>query len=938
MSSSVTDQASLIGTTLSHYTFISLIGAGGMGEVYLAEDERLHRQVAIKVLAPGLLGDEQARRRFREEALTLSRLNHSNIATIHDFETIGDRDLLVMEYITGETLADRISTRAHDEREIARLGTQLLQGLAAGHARGIIHRDLKPRNVRVTPDGHLTILDYGLAYFAPIRAAELTTQTALTRGMLFIGTPGYMSPEQLRGQPADERSDLYAAGEILYELATCRRPFMADNVFALADRIRTSRPPPPSTYNREVSAAFDRIVLKALEPSPEFRYQRAEDFAVDLRQLGLTGANAGKANRFGFFGKHVAILVTVCAAIVGSLWVLPVERPQAAAFQPRDWVLVTDTADATGHIGPAVREALTLALQQSRYVNVLPRDRVVAALQRMERPVGAVVDEATGLDLCRRENVRALLAASVDAIGPSTRITVRTFDSSGRLLFLERADVAPGRSILDGLDMLAAQVRHNLGESLAQITASRSRPLAEVTTRSTQALERYSRAIDLAARGDLSEAESSLRAALALDGDFAMAHLQLAGVYLKLGMQDDEREHLERAYALRDKLTDRERYLIEASYHGRRDEFERAELSLRTLVGLYPDDPNGRFEFAMGLITNGKAGEAKENLEEALRLDPNSSAARSQLVLLLAQTNRNEEALKVFDQATGRKVSTPMLRWGRAMALFGLDRLDEARTAFRAMSASAEESERVLGELYLSRLLIYEGEFSSASQGLESAVRSDRFAGRAYPERARRYLLGRLALLRGDKEEALRQAEAMLQGTEVRMEHLHYAGYLQALAGDMRAADDTLKRLRTMLTARPNAFGRSSALHLEGEIAARRDRIATELLHEADAAFPIYYAHVRLAELAERQKDWAAAVTEWTEVIGSRGDILRDGFPADLPVAELRRARNNARVGNVADAKAGYEHVLGLWQRGDDTTLRREAADDARQLSSGGKP
>ena len=340
----------------------------------------------------------------------------------------------------------------------------------------------------------------------------------------------------------------------------------------------------------------------------------------------------------------------------------------------------------------------------------------------------------------------------------------------------------------------------------------------------------------------------------------------------------------------------------------------------------------------MGLITNGKAGEAKENLEEALRLDPNSSAARSQLVLLLAQTNRNEEALKVFDQATGRKVSTPMLRWGRAMALFGLDRLDEARTAFRAMSASAEESERVLGELYLSRLLIYEGEFSSASQGLESAVRSDRFAGRAYPERARRYLLGRLALLRGDKEEALRQAEAMLQGTEVRMEHLHYAGYLQALAGDMRAADDTLKRLRTMLTARPNAFGRSSALHLEGEIAARRDRIATELLHEADAAFPIYYAHVRLAELAERQKDWAAAVTEWTQVIGSRGDILRDGFPADLPVAELRRARDNVRVGNVADAKAGYEHVLGLWQRGDDTTLRREAADDARQLSSGGKP
>src|SRR5262245_28337807 len=160
-------------------------------------------------------------------------------------------------------------------------------------------------------------------------------------------------------------------------------------------------------------------------------------------------------------------------------------------------------------------------------------------------------------------------------------------------------------------------------------------------------------------------------------------------------------------------------------------------------------------------------------------------------------------------------------------------------------------------------------------------------------------MIGRLALRRGDKAEALRQAEAMLQGTDLRVEHLHYAGYLQALAGDVRAAEDTLKRLQMLLAAHPNAFGRSSALHLEGEIAARRDRIATELLHEADAAFPIYYAHVRLAELAEAKKDWSAAITEWSQVIGSRGDILRDGFPADLPIAELRRARVNARVGNI---------------------------------------
>jgi tetratricopeptide (TPR) repeat protein len=900
-----------------------------MGQVYLAQDERLHREVAIKVLSPGLLTDEGAHRRFRQEALTLSRLNHPNIATIHDFETVQDRDLLVMEYVPGVTLSERIASGPVQEDEIARLGTQLMQGLAAAHAQGIVHRDLKPRNVRVTSDGYLKILDYGIALLAPAIVAEETTYTENVIGQALAGTPAYMAPEQVRGSRVDGRTDLYAAGGILFEMATGRRPFTANQPFALADQVLNARPPAPRTLNPRISIELERIILKALEKAPDLRYQRAEDLGIDLRRLGQgPAAPRVPARRWR---TSLTVLSCVVGIGLGGWWFLRGGSATPAAFTSRDWVVVADVAHTGGKVGQTIREALTLTLQQSRYVNVLPRDRVIGALRRMERPADALVDEPTGVDLCRRENVKVLLVPSIDGAGARSSVTLRALDANGQVLFVERADVRSGGDVLATLDMLAGRVRQNLGESLGSIATSR--PLAQVTTRSTEALQRYSRAIDQSARGNLSEAEASLRAALALDPSFAMAHFQLARVYLKLGSQDDEREHLEAAHRLKDKLTDRERYLIEAASYERRDEFERAEQTLRTLVGLYPDDANGRFELGLGLAANGKTGEAGVQLREALRIDRFSAQAHSKLVLLLAETNQNREAIQIFQQAVTRGLTTPELRWGHAMALLGLDQLEQARREFDAMGMSSQDSERVLGQLYLSRLAIYEGRFSAAAAGLERAVRTDRFANRAYPERVRRYLLGRLALLRGDAPEALRQAREMLAGADIRVEHLHQAGYLQVLAGDVGSAKDTLKRVRTVLADRPNAFTRSSVLHLEGEIAARTGHPAAELFRGADAAFSTYYAHVGLAELSEKREDWPSAIAEWQSVINSRGYILFYGFPADWVAGELRLARASARVGKWVDAQTGYERALAIWANGDETPLRSRVVEELRHLS-----
>jgi tetratricopeptide (TPR) repeat protein/tRNA A-37 threonylcarbamoyl transferase component Bud32 len=919
----------LVGCTVSHYKFLSLIGTGGNGEVYLAEDQRLHRQVAVKVLSPHLLTDARARRRFRQEALTLSRLNHTNIATIHDFESSGDRDLLVMEYVPGETLNDRIERGPLSEMEAVDLGTQLLQGLAAAHRQGIIHRDLKPRNLRVGPDGHLKILDYGLAQFtAP--ASDLTTHTGGASGSPFEGTPVYMAPEQIRGLPADERSDLYAAGEVLFEMATGQRPFQAPNMFGLIDQVLNQPAPSPRTINPALSSHLDSVVLKALQKDPGQRYHHADDFEADLRGLMTQPPRRSLKKAAALLG---ALALLVAAGLGAWRFTSSKAAVPVLAFGPRDWVLVADATGGEQPSGQAMREALTLALQQSRYINVLPRDRVVAGLRRMEKPPSAPVVDATALDLCRRENAKIVLSPTIETIPGGWRLAVRALDASGRLVFMRQSDIGSRSRMLAALDTLAGEVRRALGESVTQIAGTR--PLAQVTTPSTEALERYSRAIDQIVQGNLSEAEASLRAALVLDPEFAMAHFHLARVFLRRGLAAEERQHLEAAYLRRERLTDRERHQIEATYYDNQEDYDKAEQTLRTLVGLYPDDANARYELGLGLASNGKPVEAAKQLGEAVRIDPFLSPAYSRLILTLMESNQSEQALSVFDQAAQRNLATPELRWGRALALFGLDRLSEARREFDALAASPQQSEQVIGRLYANRLLIYEGRFATADSALDQSVRSDRLSNNTYPERVGLYLLGRLALLRGHRAEALARARDMTSGEDVKVEHLHHAGHLQVLAGDLPAAEATLQRLAAISKERPNAFTRSCTIQLQAGIAALRgrDAQAADLLKEADAAYPGYHAHVGLAELAEKHSDWRAAADEWRQVTGARGDILRHGFPADFILARLQLARASARLGLIADARASYDFVLATWQRGDMTPIRRQALDESSHLS-----
>ena len=274
----------MIGKTISHYRVTAKLGAGGMGEVYLAHDERLEREVALKVLPAKTLTYEAARKRFRKEALALSKLNHPNIATIYDFDTQDGVDFLVMEYVEGTTLSEKLSGHSLPEKDVARLGGQVADALEEAHEHGVIHRDLKPGNVMVTPKGQAKVLDFGLAKLAhPVSETATTESLSATGGA--VGTLPYMAPEQLRGEEADARTDIHALGLLLYEMSTGQRPFPETLGPQSIAAILQQAPRAPSEVNRQVSAGLESIILKALEKDPERRFQSAREVSANLNKM-----------------------------------------------------------------------------------------------------------------------------------------------------------------------------------------------------------------------------------------------------------------------------------------------------------------------------------------------------------------------------------------------------------------------------------------------------------------------------------------------------------------------------------------------------------------------------------------------------------------------------------------------------------------------------
>jgi eukaryotic-like serine/threonine-protein kinase len=633
----------MIGQRLSHYRIMDQIGSGGMGVVYLAHDEQLDRSVAIKVLFPGSLSDETAHKRFRKEALSLARLNHPNIATVHEFGSQDGSDFLVTEYIAGTTLDAMIAPGPVSADEVLRLGMQLAEGLTAAHQQGIVHRDLKPGNLRLTTDGRLKIIDFGIAQLLPHPSNFGSTET-VSQMHEIAGTLPYMAPEQLRGERTDARSDIWSAGAVLYELATGRRPFAESNAAVLINAIQNDAPVPPSQMNPALPLGLGQVILKALEKNPAHRYQSASELGFDLKRVATTStipASWRRRRRLWLALAGALSGVAVIAAIGGYFFLHRNKTPEAASstVNRRRTIAVLGFKNLSGRpedswLSTALSEMLTTELSQGDQVRTIPGESVA------NMKLSLSLSDADSFSRPTLNRIRQNLGSDDVVLGSylllgdgQLRLDLRLQDAAAGETLVSVSEKGKASEMDQLVSRAGAELRAKLG--IGALSEVQSAAVKASLPANPEAARLYSEGLQRLRLFDALSAVNLLKQAIALDPEYASSYSALAEAWNTLGYESKAKDQARRALDLSAHLPSEERLLVEGRAHELSSETAAARESYRALWEMFPDNVDYGLFLLRTQITEGHPVEAEKTLAE-LRKTSVSEADAARLDLAQA--------------------------------------------------------------------------------------------------------------------------------------------------------------------------------------------------------------------------------------------------------------------------------------------------------------
>ncbi len=903
------------GKTLGHYKIENSIGSGGMGEVYLAEDARLDRKVALKLLSEKVAADSGILERFKQEAKAASALNHPNIVTVYEIGEHEGMNFIAAEFIEGRTLRERMKERLSFDDTLS-IAIQVAEALSAAHEAGIVHRDIKPENIMIRPDGYVKILDFGLAKlneanFAKASSEGSTQMLVKTNPGMVMGTVSYMSPEQARGKEIDSRSDVFSFGIVMYEMLVGKLPFQGDTMTEILAAVISSEPPQLSTLGPHLPRELQRIVHKTLKKKRDQRYHSTRDLLGDLKDLRDELKMEAQLER----------TVSPDKPEVSSGEARKFTSSSGGASGSRDTLLLTEFENTTGEpiFDQTLKTALAFSLAQSPFLDILPEPKVRQTLGLMERPPDERVTKELGYEICLRHNLKAFITGTISGLGSIYVLTLEAINArTGESLGRQFEQATSREDVLNALGKAATGLRENLGESLNSI-AKYDLPLEYATTASLEALKFYTLGREMQMTGKMLDTIPFYKKALEIDTKFVSVYTALAVVYRNTNQWKLAAEMIAKAYELRDTASENEKLRITYFYFNYlTGEIDKKIEALNLWRKTYPSQLDAVASLSDLWERVGQSEKAVEVAREGLRLDTSIAAIYMNLAESLLSLDRYDEVKDVCRQAFDKKWDNEYLHYW----LFCVAFIEKDQPAMvKNLAWFSGRSDEYIALNLQTGTAAFQGQWRTsqdfARQANHLASRSDarEVAAQYGSEQALRIVFWRsgTGLPSGDDPQ-LKAALKAQTNNALKQERgsstLSFCALALAVAGQAAEARDLVGELRT---ERPKDTlinelwvpTINAAIELQSGRAkeAIEELGITERYEKAGEFYPQYLRALAFLKLG-KVKD---AVREFDKIINHRGEAP---LSALYPLAQLGKAR-------ATKDKSEYEKFFELWKDSD---------------------